>query len=305
VSLRNALVLSLALALGCSVFKPQGPSEVARGEYYAAGKPQFDRFFIELYELQVSLAQAPTEPTAARKTLTDLLGLPVEASDDSLHDRLTQEARKLAGLGLKLRLDVPEASTKDDASATLYTNESSTSTPLRASLPEQATRLVRSRNAMLKAKSQLEALAVLGIQLDGSVDATFHTEGPWKRDEVRTNLSDAQKVITLMQARAREIRDSDDKLLAELTSAASTDGSLGKLPAISAPAAEEAPRQARRGGSAARSGAAPTHAAAGPTPVHAAAPPPAAKAPPKHGGDDEAPPAPKPTQGSAPAEIEP
>ena len=301
-SLRNALVLSLAMALGCSVLKPQGPSEVARGEYYAAGKPQFDRFFIELYELQVALAKAPDDPTAARKALTDLLGLPVEASDDSLHERLTQEARKLVGLGLRLRLDIPESSTKEDASATLYASETTTSTPLRATLPEQATRLVRSRNQMLKAKTRLDALAVLGIQLDGSVDATFHTDGPWKRDEVRTNLSDAQKVITLMQARAQEVRDKDDKLLGQLVSAASTDGNLGKLPAAPAlPPPEETAKPTRRGGTAPRASGA-TAAPRGATTPPPAVPP---KAPPKRGGDDEAPAAPKPTQGSAPAEIEP
>src|SRR5262249_53780805 len=127
-------------------------------------------------------------------------------------------------------LEVPEPSPKLDASATLFASEQSTATPLRTVLPEQATRLVRSRNHMVAAKAELDKLNVEGIELEGKVYDAFHTVGPWKRDEVRKTLADGQKLITLMQARAQEVMDQDANLLALVGATATTDASLGKAP---------------------------------------------------------------------------
>jgi hypothetical protein len=301
VSLKALLLITLALTSGCSLLAPKGPSDVARGEYYAAGKPEFDSFFIELHDKQVALLAAPAEPTDARKNIAQAVGLTPDASDDSLSERLSQELKKLAGQGLRVRLDVPEPSPTLDASATLFASETSTSTPLRSALPQEATRLVRSRNRMLATKAELDKLQVSGITLDGSIDQAFRTEGPWKRDEVRKNLGDGQKLITLMQARAQEVVEQDQKLLKLLASSASTDASLGKTPVYAPPppAEDGAKPSKRQGGS--RPPAAPSAkpAAAPPAPKTAAAAKPAAK------HDDDAAPAPKPVQGNAPAEIEP
>lgn len=298
-SLRRASVLALALALlgGCNVLAPKGPSDVARGEYYAAGKPEFDAFFIELHQKQVALLAAPNDPSEARRNLTQALGLTPDASDDTLSERLSQELKKLASLGLRLRLYVPEASSKLDASAALFSSENSTATPLRTLLPQEGTRLVRSRNRLLAAKAELEKLRVSGITLEGSVGSAFRTEGPWKRDEVEKNLSDGQKVITLMQARAQDVIDQDTKLLDLLTKVAATDPNLGKTPvAAPPPSDDEKPR---------RSGAG-RPVASRPVPSTATKPTTAApaKPAPKRGGDDDGA-APKPVQGNAPAEIEP
>ena len=48
--LARAAALALTLGLSaCTVLGSSGPTEVARGEYYAAGKPEYDAFFIELH----------------------------------------------------------------------------------------------------------------------------------------------------------------------------------------------------------------------------------------------------------------
>ena len=297
-SLKAVLLLTLACAAGCTLLKPSGPSEVARGEYYSAGKPEYDSFFIVLHEKQVELLAAPAEPAEVRKNLAQSLGLTPEASDDSLNERLRQELKKLAGQGLRLRLEVPEASPTLDASATLYASETTTQTPFRSALPEQATRLLRSRNHMLANKAELEKLRVMGIALDGNVDEAFRVDGPWKRAEVRRNLDDGQKLITIMQARAQEVADADAKLLSLMSSAATTDPNLGKVASAPPPPAEEAAKSGPKRGPAPRAPA----AGAAPKSAGPAAPP---KASPKRGADDEGAPAPKPTQGSAPAEIEP
>jgi hypothetical protein len=301
VSLKAALLITLGLTSGCSLLAPKGPSEVARGEYYAAGKPEFDSFFIELHDKQVALLAAPAEPSDARKNIAQAVGLTPDASDDSLSERLSQELKKLAGQGLRVRLDVPEPSPALDASATLFASETSTSTPLRSALPQEATRLVRSRNRLLATKAELDKLQVSGITLDGSIDQAFRTDGPWKRDEVRKNLSDGQKLITLMQARAQEVVEQDQKLLKLLASSASTDASLGKTPVyVPPPPADDGAKPSKRpGGSRSTPAAAAKPVAAAPVPKAA----PAAKPAGKH--DDDAAPAPKPVQGNAPAEIEP
>jgi len=300
--LKTTLLALLALT-SCSLLQPNKPTDVARGEYYSAGKPEFDAFFIELHEKQVELLAAPSEPADVRKNLTQLVGLTPDASDDSLKERFSQELKQLANKGLRLRLAVPEASTAVDASATLYASETSTSTPLRTALPEQATRLVRSRNRMTAAKAELDKLNVSGVELEGKVYPTFHTDGPWKRDEVRKNLEDGKKVITLMQSRAQEVAETCSKLLALLGAVATTDENLGKAAAYAAPppSAEEPTKSGNKRPPVTKPATKPTGAAPAPKSAGAA---PAPKPPTKRGGDDEAP-APKPTQGSAPAEIEP
>jgi hypothetical protein len=296
-SLRAPLLLSVALLSSCSVFAPQGPTDVARGEYYAAGKPDFDSFFIQLHELQVELLAAPRETEQARRNLTEALGLTALASDDSLSSRLRAELKKLETQGLRVRLDVPE-SPAPDASATLYTNDHTAASPLRSKLPEEATRLVRSRNRMRQTREQLEKLRVTGIQLDANVERDFRVEGPWKRDEVRQNLADGQKLITLMLARAQEVQTADEKLLTLLASSGTTDPNLEKTPTDTAPATVEEPvKTARRPRARPAPGAAVKPGAVKPgRAVKPAAPKPRAE-------DDGA--APKPVQGSAPAEIEP
>jgi hypothetical protein len=312
VSLKTTLLALLALTGGCSLLQPNKPTDVARGEYYSAGKPEFDAFFIELHEKQVELLAAPSEPADVRKNLTQLVGLTPDASDDSLKERISQELKQLANKGLRLRLAVPETSTAADASATLYASETSTSTPFRTALPEQATRLVRSRNRMTAAKAELDKLNVSGVELEGKVDPTFRTDGPWKRDEVRKNLEDGTKLITLMQSRAQEVAETCTKLLALLGAVATTDESLGKAAAYAPPpaAAEERTKSGNNHPPVTKS-AKPAGAAPAPKSAGAASAPksagaaPAPKTPAKRGGDDEGAPAPKPTQGSAPAEIEP
>lgn len=297
-SLKWALLVGAGLLSGCGLFAPKGPSVVARGEYYAAGRPEYDSFFIQLHDKQVELLSAPEELQTARQNLAQAVELIGEVGNDSLKERLGQELTKLASQGLRVRLEVPEPSTTLDASATLHA-EGSASSPLRSVLPREATRLVRSRNRMLASKAQLDQLRVTGITLDANIDQAFRVDGPWKRDEVRKNLADGQKVIVLMQSRAQEIADADAQLLSVLTAAASTGPSLGKNAAVPPPSppSEDAGKPSKR--AAPRPAAAAGHGGA--TPAKPAAAPPTSK---PRRSDDESP-APKPTQGSAPAEIEP
>lgn len=297
-SLSAGLVLGFVLAgAGCSVLAPRGPTEVARGEYYSAGQPEFDQFFIELHRLQVELLRAPDEPQKARSALAISLGLPADASDDSLGSRLSQEAKKLSARGVRLRLEIPElAPGVLDASATLHSSDLGVQTPLRPALSTEATRIVRSRNQLAGAAEQLEKLRVTGINLEGRIGEVFRKDGPWKRDEVRRNLADGQKLITVMLARGKEVEAFDVKLLTLLSAQATTDSELNRaLPIVAAPAPPAASEDR-----------AAADAAVTKKPLASAKPRSlAGGARPKASEADTEGAAPKPTQGSAPAEIEP
>lgn len=284
-------LLALLLLSGCGALYSNGPTDVARGEYHSAGRPEYDSFFILLHEKQVELLSAPQEPRAAREGLTSVLGLTAEASEDVLTERLRQQLQKLANQGLNVRLEIPPPSPSSDASATLHASEETVLTPLRVTLPHEATRLVRARNRMVSTRAELEKLRVMGITLEGDVDRAFRAQGPWKRDEVRANLSDGQKVITLMQARANEVEASASQLLGMLGAVAVTDPNLGRPVPPSEPVEEPSRRAAARAGSSRRV-AAPSRPR---TPTERSAPP----------ASSEGEAAPRPIQGNAPAEIEP
>ena len=133
VSLKAALLVTLTLVSGCSLFASKGPSEVARGEYYSAGKPEFDSFFIVLHEKQVELLAAPQEPRGAKNSPN--LGLAPDASERP-EGALAQELQKLAGLGYACgSTGRPRLHAR--ASATLFASDTSSATPLRAALPQK------------------------------------------------------------------------------------------------------------------------------------------------------------------------
>lgn len=78
----SSAVVPVALALaaaqpGC-MFGSGGPSTVAQGHAYRSGDPTFDRFFTELYELQVELAKAPDDEKAHRIALAKKLGMELD-----------------------------------------------------------------------------------------------------------------------------------------------------------------------------------------------------------------------------------
>lgn len=299
-SLKRSWLFAVVLTSACSAFAPKGPTEVARGEYYSSGRPEFDGFFLSLHEKQVELLAAPHEPRTAREHLASSVGLTADASDEVLRRRLNEELQALAARGLRLRLEVP-APTSSPGSATLFASETTITSPLRGALSQEATRLVRVRDQMRATKAELAKLRVQAITLEGSVDRSFRTEGPWKREEVEKNLDDGQKVIVLMEARASDVEASASALLSLLSSVAVTDPSLGQpvreaLDPLDAPPSR---RAAARGSHAQRRGS-PEISAARPRGVLA---PPSGRA---SSDDDGAPqrPAPPPV-GNAPAEIEP
>ena len=310
---RCALILALCLqSLACSWVRPE-PSAVAQGEYYSSGNPAFDEFFIKLHGYQVELASAPDDAQKARADFTKNLGLGSDAADDQIEIRVKEEAQKLASSGQRMKVELPPEPKEpaeqapEQPSVAVRTTKSAVGNgeAFVTGVQTSTTKLLRIRNRMRSGHKELERLRVKGIELDGQIDTAFRLESPWKRDEVRENIADGQKIVTLMIARADEVEALSDKLLKVVAQAATTDDKLGSVvqaptPPPEASAAEASNEKPKSGKANKKPGQKPARPAAKPRP--AAAPKPAAAA----GNGGEAPPPPKPAAAeAAPKEFEP
>lgn len=233
---RLALALLAASLCGgalssCAVFGGN-ESTVAQGRYYASGNAYYDEFFVDLYMLQVGMAEAPKTPEAERQRLTRLLQLDAQATPAMIEQRLREEALSLSRAGVHLRLDRaaleggPEmayvalrsnARPKEDPAATLL-----------ATVETSSTNLLRWQLTMKQKEAALSRLDLMTIRLDAAVDRTFSQAPVGKPEEVKRNLADAHKLIPLMRARAETVRANSEQLLAALTHGIDTDdGSIG------------------------------------------------------------------------------
>ena len=228
----------VAGTLCCSVLPgcaAHNQSTVAQGKYYASGDPHYDEFFVFLYLLQVSMAEAPRIPEGERRNLAQALGLPETSEPSAIGQRLREEAAKLSRAGVHLRLDQsPSLDKPAAASAVLRCNARPKENPTAALLSQvelSGTNLLRSIAEMKEGEDAFDKLELMTIKLDSDVDQTFAQAHFGKQSEVKKNLADAHKMVSLMRARAAEVRSSSEQLLAELTKAVNTDdGSLGPAP---------------------------------------------------------------------------
>jgi hypothetical protein len=301
----------LAAVPGCAAFGMGGPSTVAQGKYYSSGNPQYDEFFIELYQLQVEMADAPHVPDTERQNLAQALGLSLETPADAVTQRLREEALKLGRSGVHMKLEQsPSPDKPEAATATIvatYRPKDAASAGLLTKVEGATTNLLRSVSAMKAAEVQLGKLEVQTISLDADVPTAFAEAHVGKRGEVKDNLADAQKLITLMKARGDDVSAQSEQLLAAVAQAVNTDdGSLSAPPA-------EAPEPAKPEGNPKKAEpkphAKPKAVSAAPAqgaPATAPKPKPTSSKP--AAGDDDAPAAPKPAPSkpaAAPRDFEP
>lgn len=301
-SLLFAAALASGGASGCALFGVRDDSTVAQGKYYASGNAYYDEFFVDLYLLQVGMAEAPRTPDTERERLTQLLQLDPQATPAMIEQRLHDEALSMSRAGVHLRLDQASvAAGPTVAYAAVRSNARPKENPaaaLLATVEMSGTNLVRAQLSMKQKEAELSRLELMTIRLDAGVDRTFAQAPVGKPEEVKKNLADAHKLIALMRARAETVHANTEQLLAALTHGINTDdGSIG--PPLDAEPAKtqsaETPDAAKKPGK--------PHAKTKPTSGAPAARP---KAPPA-AHDDDAPakprPAPKPT--AAPRDFEP
>lgn len=302
-----AISLGSASSSGCALFGPRPESTVAQGKYYASGNAYYDQFFVDLYLLQVGLADAPKLPEAERQRLIQLLQLEPEATPATIELRLHEEALSLSRAGVHLRLDQSSLTADPEAARTaIRSNARPRQDPaltLLTTVETSSGNLLRWALTMKQKEDALGRLDLMTIRLDAGVDRAFSQAPVGKPSEVKKNLADAHKLIPLMRARAEAVRASTEQLLAALTHGLNTDdGSLG--PPLD-PSKTETPPDAGAAADAAKKAAAKPHPKAKPA---SAAPPPAARPKsPAAGGDSDEPAKPRPASKPAapPRDFEP
>lgn len=311
--LRFAFAVSACVAVtaalpSCALFGAGGPSLVAQGKYYSSGNPRYDEFFIQLYQLQVAMADAPRVPDDERKNVARALGMSPETPAEGVAQRLREEALKLGRTGLRTRLEQNPAPENPQAASALiratYRPKDNAAASLISELEASATRLLRSAGEMKAAEVLLAKLEVEVIQLEADREKAFAESHFGKQSEVKKNLSDAQKLITLMKARGQDVQGQSERLLTALAKAVNTDdGSLSAPPdeATEPKAAPIEPKKAQPR---------PLVKTKGPSSLPAASAPAAAPKPKPNqpaAGDDDAPakPAAESKPAPAPRDFEP
>lgn len=200
-----ALLLS---APGCSL-RSSGQSEVAQGRYYAAGSPEYDEFFLSFYRLQLEMAAAPGEFSAARRALGEAVVSAADASNAQLAEKVKATLDRLADHGLRSRLEFrsPNPPDPEHTMALVTTAASPAGSDRQAveSIESSLTRVLRFGAAMRRATSKLAQLLGAVPRLETGVDSAFREQGHGKRKQVASNLGDAARVSLLMLARADEL----------------------------------------------------------------------------------------------------
>jgi hypothetical protein len=224
--------LAIAGLAGCASFGSHAESTVAQGKYYASGDPYYDEFFVDLYLLQVGMAEAPKLPEAERQRWIVRFRLEQSASPATIELRLREEALKLSQAGVHLRLDQNSVTGAEGAaSTTIRSNARPKEGPaaaLLASVETSSTNLLRWLLTMKQKEEALGRLDLMTIRLDAGIERAFSQAPGGKPSEVKENLADAHKLIPLMRARAHAVSASTEQLLAALTHGINTDdGSIG------------------------------------------------------------------------------
>ncbi len=204
-------VICLAAASGGCVQKDTTP--VARGEYYAAGKPDYDEFFVKLYRHQLDTANALKLERAARDELARAVGAAPAAKPSELGENLKKVVGELEQSGVEVTLPnatagAPELEVKGEPKS----EQAAQLEAIRA-----ATRKLRSVEQLAReGATELDSLRTRSIELDREVDRVFWTDGAGKRSEVKNNLSDARELIALMSDSRKGVGQSSTELLALL-----------------------------------------------------------------------------------------
>ena len=284
------LTLCFALAgagvVGCRL-GPPGPSAVAQGKYFSTGNPDYDEFFVRLHRMQIDIGAAPDTLAKIRGGLARELELAPASATDAVRAALTTKAAAVGARGAKLEV----AQNRESKSGPRLVVSGTPAEADRAFvkvLEEALERLGELRERSPAWQRELEWLPPAGIALDGGIEAAFVSESRGTRDDVHQNLADAQKLVTLMTTRKREIDASSAELEEMFVKALGEKRNEPPPPpaADAEPAAKPKPK------------ARPTHrkpAAGGPAQA-ASKPAPASEA---------TEPAPKPKQGSARPDFEP
>lgn len=251
------------------------PSNVASGQMYQPGEPTYDEFFKSLYAVQLTMGQAPEREERVRQSVAKLVDAPPTASADDLSTALDKRLGALAKSGVSVKVSTSGLG-GDDPSAKVVKSGSPSGadaevvTTLETAVQDGVALLVDLRKSKPELTRLKDALGPLGPK----VDTAFKDESSRKRKEVKSNLTDAGKLLPLMVSREEEV---DGKVVALFHAL-----EKASPPAIAAPPAPEPPPPAKKKKdkkSAPKAAGEPKEKPAKAKPPEGAEPPPQAEAP--------------------------
>src|SRR4051812_13250961 len=105
--MRRRIVAAMALGVLASACTLLGaPSKVKAGELFEPGVPQYDAYFKDVHELQVTSTGWTDERKASCRPLVDALKLPPDAADVSIvqatHERVVAAGRDVGATKLEV-----------------------------------------------------------------------------------------------------------------------------------------------------------------------------------------------------------
>ena len=205
----------LCLAAATSACAHHESTPVARGEYYAAGKPDYDEFFVKLYRHQLDTANALKVEQSARGELARVTGAAPDAKATDLGPNLQKMAGELEQAGVEVT--VPARAPGAAAPGVEVKGEPKGDQVAQVEAVRAATQKLLSLEQLARdGGAELDALRTRSIELDREVDRVFWTDGAGKRTEVKNNLSDARELIALMNDSRKDLQQSSTQLLAVL-----------------------------------------------------------------------------------------
>jgi len=304
---------------GCQVIGPSGPSNVAQGRYYSAGDPDYDDFFLRVFRLQIALKDAPKRLGQPRQQLADALS--VGAEPEEIRAALARRATDMNAHGIHFTVAKPS---DDKQPPALVVNGNPTGRDFELKgLVEGALKGAGELKIDISAwTKELDELAQRQSTLEGNVAEAFSARSGGDRAEIKQNLADARKIIDLLVDRTGDLDKATTGLLKAIATAfGETEVASPAPPAPESAESGDKDKKGRKERRAAKPASPPPKAASAapapakatpapktkstPEPTKSAAAPKAAPSPKAAADPGEAPPAPKPVQGTAKPDFEP
>jgi len=308
---RRVLVLALLGASACQVLAPSGPSNVAQGRYYSTGDPEYDDFFLRLFRLQIKLKDAPPRVGEPRQRIAEMLNVGPEPEE--IRTALAKRVSELSARGI--RYSVARSSDSSQPPTLVVTgNPTGNDFELKTLLEQSLKSAGELAIDITTWKKELDELAPRETTLEGNVGEAFTARSESERSEIKSNLTDGSKIITLLVERTRDLEHATTDFLKALGSAL---GETQQSPAPSEAASDDNGASEKKSKKTSAPPPKPPKAPSptpkpkaqgsrpAPKPAPAPAPKPAAAPKPAKADAAEAPPPPKPTQGTAKPDFEP
>jgi len=223
-STKLAAFLALVLS-GC--VQNRGPSDVSQGKQFTSGNADYDEFFGEVYQLQVSLGAGPNREREIRQHLSQALDIDPESRAEEIAEALGKRASHVGKTAaLKLTLSGME---EDGTPSFVLTTTGTVTDPKDKAMVESVAQAGKDAATLLadarRAAAATEHLRKEAPTLEPGIDQKFGAAGPGKKDDVSRNLGDAERMIPLLASRATDIEERTSELLRKLEKA------LGEPPA--------------------------------------------------------------------------